>query len=131
MKTSIKKSELLPAMKKILQEYKNVSHKKRVTSCKLCKLYYVCYGNCSICPMTVFNITGYSQFYCTNRQCRPVDCEIFYHKGITYPEIERVIKFYKKAIERVESMTEEQLNKENAFKFLIDIDKEVAEKYSI
>ena len=67
-------------------------------------------------------------FYpCTKRKCKPFSCGHNPKNSIKYS---KVIEFYEKAIEKVKSMTSKQLNKKDAFKFLIEIDNEVADKYS-
>jgi len=40
-------------------------------------------------------------------------------------------EFYSQAIKKVEQMTEKELNAENAFMFLLDIDNEIADKHRI
>jgi hypothetical protein len=121
---TIEKFQLLPAMKTILQEYKDLTHRASTDHCKLCELYI--YNYCLSCPMKVFGDDDY--YPCMARKCEPLSC---YSSLKDEPELKAVIEFYEKAIKRVKSMTEEELNKKDAFDFLIKIDKEVAEKYSI
>jgi hypothetical protein len=125
-KTKILKSELLPAMQTILQEYKDKTHKAQNSTCSLCKLYV--HNKCCSCPMKVFNDYE-NNFPCINRLCRPMSCYPFTDNDNS--NLLAVIAFYEKAIAKVEKMTEEELNKENAFNFLIKIDEKVAKKYEI
>jgi hypothetical protein len=133
MKTTIKKTKLLKAMQTILQEYKEKRHEACVAKCKLCVLYYTNYHqlpdnthSCYKCPMIAFKVDD--DLACLHRRCEPVNCNF---KITTLKKLRAVIKFYEKAIEKVELMTKEQLNEENAFKFLIDIDNEIADNYKI
>jgi hypothetical protein len=63
------------------------------------------------------------------RKCEPVDCDGYVTNDSN--ELLAVIDFYKEVISTVRNMTSEELNKKNAFKFLIKIDKKVAKKYSL
>jgi|ERR1035437_1660775 hypothetical protein len=130
----IKKGKLLTAMKKILLEYKNGTHKANLDDCALCKLYYK-YNNdekhqghgCHLCPMFTFFTKGDMpmpsryDYPCMKRNCEPIDCD-----GCeTATEIKRVIEFYKEVIKVIKTMSADQLNKVDAFKFLIKIDKKI------
>ena len=46
-------------------------------------------------------------------------------------KIPAVIEFYEEVIKVVKTMTSKQMNKDNAFNFLIDIDNNVAKKYKL
>jgi hypothetical protein len=128
----IEKTQLLKAMKKILREYKKGTHNANVDICALCKLYnrgdYVGHKGhqCRLCPMHVFYKRGNHPYSCMSRKCTPFDTDDYNKTDV---EFKRVTKFYSKAIKVVETMSEEQLNAENAFKFFIKIDKDVFEKY--
>ncbi len=129
----IKKRELLKAMEQILREYKNTSHTTRLTECGLCKLYYmevvVRAEQCKLCPMSVFG-RAWSQYPCKNRKCEPVDCtwEISY---LGTKKLPVVIEFYEEAISVVKTMTSRQMNKKDAFKFLLNIDNWIAIKHKL
>jgi hypothetical protein len=127
MKKTIKKSELLPAMETILQEYKDKTHDVNANTCKLCLLYYGSLPHCISCPMKVFGKNTDKAFSCMERKCDPVRCDSF----LRSKRLQRVIEFYEKTIEGVKLMTYKQLNKKDAFNFLIKNDEEVAKKYHI
>jgi hypothetical protein len=134
MKT-IKKLELLNAMRGILYDYENNKHRSTLDSCKLCRLYNRNCPQvhkdheCSLCPMYVFFETRNTIYPCMKRKCEPVDCDGYVTNDSN--ELLAVIDFYKEVISTVRNMTSEELNKKNAFKFLIKIDKKVAKKYSL
>jgi hypothetical protein len=127
----IEKTQLLKAMKKVMLEYKNGTHKASVDDCALCELYYKGEDKkhrgheCRLCPMHIFYRKGGHPYPCMNRNCTPFTSD----DGESTSEIKEVTKFYKASIKVVETMSDEQLNAENAFKFLIKIDKDVFEKY--
>jgi hypothetical protein len=83
--------------------------------------------------MYVFYEKYKNVYPCMKRKCEPVDCENGGIYGSTKDsnELLAVIDFYKEAISIVKNMTSEELNKKNAFKFLIKIDKVVAKKYCL
>jgi hypothetical protein len=123
------KAELLTAMKTILQEYEKRTHETTCTSCELCKLYqknYRSYHTCCKCPMYIFR--NFGEFPCSGRRCKPLSV---YCQNKMPVRLKAVIEFYEKAIEKVKSMTEEELSKKNVFKFLLDIDNEIADKYEL
>ena len=128
----IEKTQLLKAMKKVMLEYKNGTHKASVDDCALCELYYKGEDKkhrgheCRLCPMHIFYRKGGHPYSCMSRKCTPFDTDDYNKTDV---EFKRVTKFYSKAIKVVETMSEEQLNAENAFKFFIKIDKDVFEKY--
>jgi hypothetical protein len=70
------------------------------------------------------------RFPCKNRKCEPVDC-LWESSYIGTNELEAVIEFYEEAIEKIKTMTNESLKKDNGFNFLVDIDKKIAKKYKI
>jgi len=116
-----KKDIVLEIMKDILKEYKEVRHKTDRTKCGLCVKYINQFNvTCENCPMIVFK--GMHCYPCINRKCEPVNCS-----GLISPDnidLQRVIKFYKQAIAKIESMSVDAVRK-SSFKFLIKIDKEV------
>jgi hypothetical protein len=128
MTTTIKKTELLKEMRTVLKEYKNKTHVVLTNSCALCLLYYdrhTIFSTCSICPMYIFDKNDID---CMLRKCAPVYC----YPHMKMPKrLSAVIEFYEESIKVIKSMTEEQLNVKDAFKFLIDIDNEVAKKYKL
>ena len=124
------KSELLKLMKVTLKEYEENEHNLDRKKCSLCNTYLIDkhdWGpeNCGSCPMGVFDGLGRSSVPCMNRKCYPIECEDHYSKD----ELDAVIEFYKQAIKVVKTMTAEQVQKEDAFKFLIEIDKEVFKQF--
>jgi hypothetical protein len=130
---TIKKRELLKAMKQILLEYKKTQHTTKLTECGLCKMFYEdindLFPQCTSCPMNVFE-GNFSPFPCKKRKCEPIDCnwESYY---LGTKKLPAVIEFYEEVIEIVKTMTSRQMNKVDAFKFLIDIDNKVAKKYKL
>lgn len=126
MKT-IRKIELLPAMQKILADYK-INRHRCTLACPLCRLYYNEWKDCKRCLMNVFNLKD-NDLSCLNRRCTPVDYEHKVYKRQI--KLQAVQEFYEKAITKVETMTYAELNKVNAFLFLKDIDNEVADKYGL
>lgn len=126
-----KKSELLEAMEAVLAQYKNNTHECNLT-CSLCKLYFTLKNSCPNCPMTVFK-SYKGSLPCLYRKCEPIHCSPVNQNlsELKKTKLLAVMEFYEKAIERIKLMTYEEVNKANAFKFLIDIDNEVAQKYQI
>jgi hypothetical protein len=128
----IEKGKLLWAMKMILREYKKNEHKALIDHCGLCRLYNR-YNKeykkheCELCPMYVFYVTDCT-YPCMRRKCEPIDC---YYATEDTNELKAVIELYKRAIKKVDSMTSEELNKRNAFKFLIKMDEEVAKEFCL
>jgi rubredoxin len=134
MKT--KKSDLLEAMQTVLQEYKDKTHWVSCYKCSLCILFYDDMKNedkeCGKCPMTTFKISF--NFGCVQRKCHPYDFRSYNSEKnniIDYQRYQAVMEFYEKVIEKVKLMTYKEINKAGSFKFLIDIDNEIAEKYQI
>ena len=144
----IKKEQLVEAMEKILLEYKEKRHDSCVKYCTLCNLYYQDFydgsdfitvsgdHHCTNCPMFVFKTSD--DLACLDRKCEPMDCRDRFkdlaNKKIKIrmtKQLKAVIEFYDKALQQVWSMTEKDLNKKNAFKFLVDIDNEVGAKYNL
>ena len=126
------KSQLLKLMKETLKEYEENEHSLCRDLCSLCNAYLIdkyAWGaeNCGSCPMRVFEGLGGSSVPCMNRKCYPIDCNDKY----TEDELDAVVEFYKQAIKAVKTMTAEQVKEEGAFKFLIEIDKEVAKQFDI
>jgi len=124
------KTDLLAAMKRILQEYKERKHTLKKSDCALCNLYYNVkdFKICEPCPMNIFpnDVLDHNLVGCLDRKCRPVNCmEVEYDS----PKLKAVIEFYELAILKVEDMKERKMNTKGAFDFLFDIDKEIAIKY--
>jgi len=118
-----KKTKLLTALRKILYEYRENIHRTRVNTCALCIEYIVDSDyrhECSACPMVVFLPTQID-YPCQTRKCHPVD---YTSLDKSWSELKRVISFYEKIIEKIESMSTDAVRK-SSFKFLIKIDKEV------
>jgi hypothetical protein len=65
-----------------------------------------------------------------NRYCEPVNCTDYLIEKRKF-KIDRVVEFYVQTIEAVKSMTYKELNKKDAFRFLIKIDEEVDKKIPI
>jgi hypothetical protein len=149
-----KKVRVLKAMRTILQEYKEKTHTTKVTDCSLCKLFHlndVKPHECYLCPMYIFYKHDGWRFPCKNRKCEPVDCLwestyigtkelepvdcLWESTYIGTKELEAVIEFYDEAIEKIKTMTNESLKKDNGkdngFDFLVDIDKRIAKKYRL
>ena len=132
-KILIKKRELLKAMKQILSEYKETKHTTKLNECGLCKMFYQdvndLFPQCTSCPMNVFE-GKLSPYPCKHRKCEPIDCfwESYF---LGTKKLEAVIEFYEETIKETERMTNENLKKENGFKFLIDIDERIAKKYKL
>ena len=118
----IKKGELIKAMQAVLVEYENNTHKCDLT-CPLCRLYFHLNReiSCKECLMFVFH--PHASLSCLYRKCEPISS----NEKNNINKLEAVKEFYKKAITKVKSMSYIEMNKPNAFKFLIKIDKEVAE----
>ena len=133
-KILIKKRELLKAMKQILSEYKETKHTTKLNECGLCKMFYQdvndLFPQCTSCPMNVFEREQLSPYPCKHRKCEPIDCfwESYF---LGTKKIPAVIEFYEEAIKVVKTLTSRQMNKKDAFKFLINIDNNVAKKYKL
>ena len=129
----INKGELLSAMQTTLYEYEIGMHRIDITSCSLCCVYIDDHNyECNDCPMFVFTKTSTYTYPCMKRKCVPVKCfRDLYSTKKELIKLLNVKEFYERAIKRVESMSEEELNVENAFEFLIEIDKEVFEKHKL
>jgi hypothetical protein len=126
------KSEIFEAMEAVLADYKNNTHKCDLT-CPLCKHYFVLtLKGCPNCPMAVFR-SSKGSLPCLYRKCEPITCSPVNQNlsELKKTKLKAVMEFYEKAIEIVKTMTYKEINKRNAFKFLIDIDNEVAEKHQI
>jgi len=130
MKT-IKKGELLKAMQRVLAEYQNNRHYCDLT-CPLCEVYYTHTKGCNQCIMKVF-YSNKGSLPCLYRKCEPIHCSPINQNLSEQKKIklQAVMEFYKKAITKVKAMTSKEINKRNAFKFLIEIDNKIAEKYHI
>lgn len=148
-KIVIKKSELLKAMKQILQEYIDKVHETSIDTCALCLLYnkknvdedYLPYTSvikndvCEFCPMYVFKPDFHSlqpvfTYACMNRYCVPLnENEIKNRDTLSMLEIniqlQAVIEFYTRAIKHISHKTNKELNEENAFAFLKSIDEDI------
>ena len=132
----IDKATLLPAMQQILREYQEKTHTAWVFDCALCKLFKKVVSepknidiiSCTKCPMTVFKGIEPNHL-CLNRRCEPISCPVNTEEEII--KLKAVKKFYSLAIAKVKEMSNKELNADNVFNFLIDIDNEVAEKYQI
>jgi hypothetical protein len=130
----IEKATLIPAMEQILNEYNNNTHTAYVMDCALCKLFKrVIDGgedmdtiSCTKCPMNVFEGIETSHL-CLNRICEPLSCPIDFEEDAK--KLTAVKEFYILAIAKVKEMSEEEI--QLPFKFLIDIDNEIADKYNI
>jgi hypothetical protein len=132
---TIKKLELLKAMKTILREYKKRIHHTRLDRCALCVFYHKDNyfdshekHECILCPMFVF-LKDNDSYPCMERKCEPVNC--WGYGSAEEDEIKKVIEFYTQAIAVVETMTYKELNEKKAFKFLVKIDRNIAKKYDI
>jgi hypothetical protein len=131
----IKKAPLIRALKQVASEYNNNSHKLKMHSCAMCELYRSMfleefYGyTCGECPMAI------AFKACGRRQCAPVECRTRGGNKIINKEhlneLEAVTEFFYKVIKRVQRMTVAELNAENAWDFMIQIDHDVAKKYGI
>jgi hypothetical protein len=75
--------------------------------------------------MYVFDDCDGHIYPCMNRKCVPVDC----YDPFVQEYLEKVIKFYEAIIKKIAGMTAKELNAEGAFKFLVDIDNEIDNKY--
>ena len=128
-----KKVRVLKAMRTILQEYKAKTHTTKLNECGLCKMFYQdvidLFPQCTSCPMNVFE-GKLSPYPCKHRKCEPIDCfwESYF---LGTKKIPAVIEFYEEAIKVVKTLTSRQMNKKDAFKFLINIDNNVAKKYKL
>lgn len=155
MKKRISKIEVLSAMRQILDEYRNEIHLTRRDTCHLCILYNpirfshrIDSSNCICCPMHVFANSNTGNYGCMLRKCAPVafsdlvqDEFCYYsYNNLNYSynnlntgktRLAAVIEFYQKVIAAIEKMSYRELNKKDGFKFLVDIDNEVARKYSL
>ncbi len=133
----MKKTVLLEAMQTILQEYKDKTHWVSNERCSLCKLFYNDNEmndkkECGKCPMTTFKIN--INYGCMLRKCHPYDFRCYKIECnfiIDEPQYQAVMEFYIIAIQKIRLMTYKKINKANAFKFLIDIDNEIADKYGL
>ncbi len=132
MKTIVK-ADLLIAMEKTLQEYKDKKHFINVSDCFLCHIFHEYkYWNdksglhtCQDCPMYIFKL--HHIYPCMDRRCEPIDC--LGEKSLL--KLRVVKEYYKRIIAKVNEISEEDLNKENAFQFLMDIDNEIADKHKV
>lgn len=128
MEKKIIKRDLLAAMQNIRNEYLNNEHCVVVYRCHLCKLYFS-HWHCDDCPMNIFNPKNKNVYSCMQRRCVPFDSHDKVYKK--KEKTAAVIEFYDKAIEVVKTKTTAQLNRKNAFQFLVDIDNEVADKHGL
>lgn len=130
MEKRIVKTALLKAMRQIRNEYKKETHCLSRDTCALCKLYLDKTDmTCNMCPMHVFWADGDASFSCMNRKCTPVECEEY---GWLPEELLAVVEFYDRAINAVSSKSTKELNGPlQSFKFLREIDIQVAEKFGL
>jgi hypothetical protein len=127
----INKDTLLPAMQQILKEYKTKTHTAWVADCTLCQLFKRVIDmniECTKCPMTVFKGVEPNHL-CLNRRCAPVSCPVNTEEELI--KLKAVKEFYSLAIAKVKEMSNKELNADNAFNFLIDIDNELGDKYKL
>jgi hypothetical protein len=135
MKETITKEILLKAFRRIYSQYKRGVHDLDITRCQLCKLFYDPMSkwstDCTSCPMTVFR--GYQSCKCMNRNCKPIDCNDRYDRDefpLSYKiNVKAVREFYRLAIEKIESIPDEEFQKDIDWLFLIKIDQDVSKKY--
>jgi hypothetical protein len=131
-----RKKKILLAMQVVLQEYKEKTHISTIGSCSLCQQFHTDEFRgkeerhpCHKCPMFVFHRktkSDYPELSCLYRKCKPVFC----HEGQRMTKgLHRVIEFYEKAIDGLQNLSDEDLTKKDCFQYLVDIDKEIYEKY--
>ena len=101
-----------------------------MNTCAMCRLYRDMYeGDCGSCPMRKAFIA------CGRRLCSPLECIDSNGRRIGnknhHNHLEATKEFYYKVIARVRRMTVSELNECNGFRFMIDIDRSVGEKYGI
>lgn len=121
----IYKEFLIALCKHILQEYIDKTHIPLNSNCVLCQAYRDgewLGGDCGICPMRIFTTLDGIGVGCSRRMCKPIFSKEFNKRA---EETRNVIKFYTLVIERLKLMSEEEMNKPDAFKFLIEIDESV------
>lgn len=122
---------LLQGIKKIHREYKKNEHTLDINVCPLCRMFtndgpYA--DNCKNCPMQVFK--GEHNYPCMNRKCRPVNCQgYFLDIKMRDKFLPLDIDFYERFIRKVETLTDEQIQAPNAWKFLKGIDTRVYNKH--
>ena len=80
--------------------------------------------------MTVF-VCDPDFFPCMFRRCRPIDSNPNEDKYRKKERLQAVQEFYERMIEKVQSMSTEELQEKHAFKFLVDLDNEIADKYKL
>lgn len=139
MKTPITKAKLISAMEKILQEYKKQTHSTMMDNCSLCRLYRTSQYDCmTSCPMYVFwDLSDNCSHPCMNRRCEPMNCHPFDYEAKNLKisklntKLNAVQEFYKEAIKKIKKMSNEEIKADNAFDFLIKLDKKVANKYRL
>jgi hypothetical protein len=127
----VTQKRLLTGIKKIHREYKNSTHVLDLTSCPLCRMYDSSpfMNGCDVCPMSVFK--GEHGYPCMNRKCRPVNCQgYFMDRGLKDKFLPLDIDFYGRFIKKVETMTDEDMQAPNAWKFLKALDARVYKKHS-
>lgn len=91
--------------------------------------------------MHVFANSDTGNYGCMLRKCAPVAFSNLVQDEFCYysynnlntgkTRLAAVIEFYQKVIAAIEKMSYRELNKKDSFKFLVDIDNEVAEKYNL
>lgn len=130
-----KKDKILTAMQAILLEYKEKTHEASVMSCQLCRLFYTMedsymkesnYHTCHKCPMFVFNQN--TDISCIMRKCNPVYCN---EGQRNTKRLKKVTEFYERIIAVVQNLSNDEVCKPRAWKFMIEIDNEVNEKYKL
>jgi hypothetical protein len=133
MTTSVTKSQLISAMETILQEYKDRNHSTMAYNCSLCSLYRHDWTGCDTkCPMFTFWDLGDDHDHpCMNRRCRPVNCYSGIKISKLNTKLNAVQEFYKKAIKKIKKMTDEEIERKDAFDFLIKLDNKIGDKYGL
>jgi hypothetical protein len=135
--TKIEKVNLLLAMRETLLQYVDKTHSCFCSNCPMClnfrKFDSDANDKCRACPMHVFKNTHKEadhEHHCMNRRCEP---QVFSGAFADHTPmgVRAVKKFYRLAIDKVKSMTEEELQAKDAFVFLRDIDTEVADDHKI
>ena len=131
-----KKDQILKAMRIILMEYTERIHEANIDLCQLCVLFFTAedkymkeknYHTCHKCPMFVFHKND-DEYSCMERKCKPINCREGQRptKGL-----EKATEFYERVIAVVENMTNDEVCKPRTWKFLVEIDNEVYEKYKV
>jgi hypothetical protein len=133
-----RKEIILLSMQVILHEYREKTHRSTIGDCSLCQQFYTEpmdeRHSCHKCPMFVFHKpqkllkNGYPELSCMERKCKPKYCSD--HQKMT-KTLKKVTEFYERAVEGLQKLTNEDLAKKDCFQYLVNIDKEVSEKYKV